>query len=64
MDYSKLHWQCDYMLNEIQGLDYDEIPEEENKTIGYYTMIDFPEINLYIDVEEGKILEVWLSEEE
>lgn len=43
MDYSKLHWSSDWMYSEIYG-DSDE----EDVAVGLYSIIDFPEINLYI----------------
>ncbi|MCM3387203.1 hypothetical protein M3649_03540 [Ureibacillus chungkukjangi] len=61
MDYSKLHWQSDWMKSEVYGDQYEGV---DDTVVGYYTLVDFPEINLYIDTEEGKILEVWLSEED
>lgn len=38
--------------------------DHEDIVVGLYSIIDFPEINLYIDTENGKILEVWLDEED
>lgn len=64
MNYTLLHWQSDWALNEILGIDYEEISEEENHVIGYYTLVDYPEVNLYINQETGKVIEVWLSEED
>lgn len=59
MDYSKLHWSGDWMHSEVYGES-----DQEDVVVGLYTIIDFPEINLYIDTENGKILEVWLDEED
>lgn len=59
MDFTKLHWNSDFMRSEIYG----ECDSEEDFVIGIYTLIDFPEITLYINVEEGKIIEVFLDEE-
>lgn len=61
MKYDLLHWQSDWMKSEIYG---EEFEGEDDTVIGYYTLKDFPEVNLYIDTEEGKIIEVWLDEEE
>lgn len=59
MNYSKLHWYSDWMYSEIYGES-----EEEDRVIGMYSIADFPEINLYIDTENGKILEAWLEDDE
>ena len=55
MDYSKLHWYSDWNGDEVG---YDEV-----LVVGLYSLIDFPEINMYIDTENGRILEVWLDED-
>lgn len=62
MDYSKLHWHSDFMLSEILGIDYDDMVDD--RAAGCYSLMSFPEINMYIDVENNKILEVWLEEDE
>lgn len=57
MDYSKLHWSSDWMYSEVYGES-----DEEDRVVGLYSIMDFPEINLYIDTESGRILEIWLDE--
>lgn len=59
----KLRWSGDFMWSEVLGIPY-ELPEEEDFAVGHYTLTDFPNINLYINVETGKFIEVWLDEEE
>lgn len=61
MNYSKLHWYSDWMYSEIYG---EPESEEGDTVVGYYSVIDFPEINMYIDVENNRILEVWLDVED
>jgi hypothetical protein len=58
MDYSKLHWQSDFMSDEIYGEGVDEF------VVGIYTLRDFPQITLYINTEIGKVIEVFLDEDE
>lgn len=63
LDYNNLHWNGDFMLNEIMGIEYDEMSDEDNHVVGYYTLSDYPEVNLYIDMETNKVIDVWLDEE-
>jgi len=49
------------MYSEIYG---EPESEEGDTVVGYYSVIDFPEINMYIDVENNRILEVWLDVED
>lgn len=60
MDYSKLHWWSDFLYSETHDR---RVSEEDDRTVGLYTMKDFPEIRLYIDIENDKVLEVWLENE-
>jgi len=57
LDYSNLHWIGDFMSDEIYGEGVDDF------VVGIYNLKDFPEITLYINTEEGKIIEVFLDEE-
>ena len=45
------------MSYEIYGEGVDEF------VVGLYCLKDFPEINLYINVDESKIIEVFLEDE-
>lgn len=55
MNYSKLHWWSDW-----SG---DEIGYDEALVVGLYSLIDFPEIHMYIDVDNDVIIDVWVEEE-
>lgn len=61
IDYSKLHWVGDFMYSEIIGEPYEI---ENDYVVGIYSIKDFPEISVYIDTEKGKILDVWLDDDE
>lgn len=56
MDYSKLVWQSDWNGEEVG---YDAV-----SVVGLYTLKGFPEMNVYIDVEKGIILEAFLDYED
>ena len=56
LDYSKLHWQNDFMSDEIYGEGVEEF------VVGVYTLIDFPEITVHINTEIGEIIDVFLDE--
>ena len=56
LDYSKLHWQNDFMSDEIYGEGIEEF------VVGVYTLKDFPEITVYINTEIGEIIDVFLDE--
>lgn len=58
MDYSKLHWHSDWKYSEVYGEVEDDI------ALGLYSIKDFPEIRMYIDTENQKIIDAWLVEEE
>lgn len=54
------------MLSEVLGLDYDDLPEEENHVVSHYVLTDFPNVNLYVMIaeDEFKVLQVWLDDDE
>lgn len=56
MNYRALHWWSDWNGYEVG---YPEID-----VVGLYCLRDFPEIQIYIDAAEGRILEVWLEDDE
>lgn len=59
MDYTQLHWQSDWAYSEIYGF----LPKtKEDFAVGHYKLRGFPEVNMYIDMEDGKVIEVWLNE--
>lgn len=60
MDFSKLNWSGDFLYSELLGLSYEV---KNDFTAGHYTIKDFPEVNLYINTEEGKIIKTWLEQE-
>ena len=53
IDYSKLHWQSDWNGDDVG---YDSI-----NVVGYYTYYN---LNLYINIEENEVIEMWFDEEE
>ena len=61
IDYSQLHWNCDYMYSEIYD---DTVSEEDDVVVGLYALKDIPQINMYIDMNRNKVLEVWTEYEE
>lgn len=48
------------MYSEIIGQPYEI---EDDFVVGIYKLADFPEINMYINMETEKIMEVWVDEE-
>lgn len=58
MRYNNYNWSADFMLSEILGLDYEEV--ENDTVVGLYSLKDFPEVNMYIDMENNKVIEVFL----
>lgn len=60
MDYSKLHWQSDFMRSEIYG----ECDEEDDFVVGVYTIADFPEVVVYVDTERGIIIDSYVVNED
>ena len=54
MDYTHIHWYCDYKGYEV---DYNDI-----EIVGLYCLNDIPEIYMYIDTETFKILKVWIDD--
>ena len=59
MDYRKLAWESDFMASE---LGYST--EDDDFVVGLYSLIDFPEVLLYINTEEEIIVEVYLMRED
>lgn len=55
LDYEKLLYNQTWEGNDV-GFDNIE-------TVLHYTLKDFPLINLYIDSDSQKIIEVWLDNE-
>lgn len=56
MDYSKLHWWSDW--------DYSDLGLEGEGVIGLYQSKYHPEVQMYIDVEKDKIIDMWLEYDE
>ena len=56
MNYDDLIWSSDWAGYKVG---YDNI-----NTVGLYRLKDIPEIWLYLDVDNFKILEVWLESDE
>ncbi|WNM50657.1 hypothetical protein Alsa2_CDS0043 [Staphylococcus phage Alsa_2] len=52
INYNDLHWQSDW--------NGDEVGYPDRNVVGYYTKDN---INLYIDMENDEILEVWMDNE-
>lgn len=62
MNYNELNWSSDWMYSEIMGLDYGEV--EDDFAVGLYSLKSFPDVYMYINTETGKVLEVWLEDDE
>lgn len=52
INYNDLHWQSDW--------NGDEVGYPDRNVVGYYTKDN---INLYIDMENDEVLEVWMDNE-
>lgn len=56
MNYDDLIWSSDW---DGYKVGYDNI-----NTVGLYRLKDIPEIAMYIDIDNFKILEVWVDDED
>ena len=56
VDYSLLHWWSDWCGDETG---HDDVP-----VIGLYALKDFPNIEVYIDVENERVVEAWIVDDE
>lgn len=52
INYNDLHWQSDW--------NGDEVGYPDRNVVGYYTKDN---INLYIDMENDEVLEIWMDNE-
>lgn len=55
VDVTILHWQSDW--------DGDEVGHEDTLIVGFYSSLD-GKVDYYIDMEENKIIEIFLTTEE
>lgn len=53
IDYSRLYWWSDW--------DYSDLGLEGEGVVGLYQSKDNPEVQMYIDVEKDKIIDMWLD---
>lgn len=56
IDYNRLHWWSDW--------DYSDLGFEGEGVVGLYQSKYHPEVQMYIDVEKDKIIDVWLENDE
>ena len=56
VDWSIIHWWSDW-----SG---EDVGRDDVLIVGYYALKDFPNVEIYIDVENERILEAWLVEDE
>lgn len=57
LDYNKLHWYSDWMYSELFG----GVDESDDVVVGLYAIKDFPNIHMYIDMENQKIIDAWID---
>jgi hypothetical protein len=55
INFNDFRWESDY--------NGDEVGHNDVSVVGQYTLIDYPEINVYVDTEKGVIIEIWVSKE-
>lgn len=56
IDYRELHWWSDWDGEEVG---YDNVP-----VVGLYAVKSVPQINMYIDTETGRVLEIWIEQDD
>lgn len=58
IDFTKLHWESDFMSYEVYG------DSAKDFTVGVFRIHDFPNVVLYINYEENKIIEAYVGDVE
>jgi hypothetical protein len=56
VSYANLHWSSDW--------NGDEVGFDDVLVVGLYSFADAPHIYIYLDTENGTILDMWEEEEE